>query len=249
MSQREKLIEDLEEALFAVIVNDYMEADGARLLERSRRLKAQPDVTVSEQADEKCLRLIGKVHRKERHRKYRRSAYKLASKVALVACCLALLFTTAFAVSPTLQERTVNLIIRTFDVSTDFEFYDPLDPQYVQPETSFGQYDFTFIPDGFVWVDGESSDTYFWRRYENRNGDMIHIEASIGMGDFSVDTQGAQMTESVAFGGLEGVYAEKDGLCSYHLGDTEHLGFVSVTGSGVDREELDSIVKGISYQE
>lgn len=249
MSQREKLVEDLEEALFAVIANDYMEAEGARLIELNNRLKEDPDADVSKELDARCLRLINKMHRKSRHKKCSRSAYRIVSKVALIACCLMVLFTTAFAVSPTLQEKTVNLIIQTFDISTDFEFHDSGNPDQLPavPE-NIGEYIISYIPEGFAQVDSGADGSFAWTYYKNEHGDVIYIDVVAGRGLFSADTEGAQMVETIQINEFDGIYVEKDGASKLYLGDTVNLGFVTVRGIGVDREVLESIARGISYQ-
>ena len=250
MSQREKLIEDLEEALFAVIVNDYMEAEGARLIELNNRLKEDPDADVSKELDARCLRLINKMHRKSRHKKHSRSAYKIVSKVALVACCLMVLFTTAFAVSPTLQEKTVNLIIQTFDISTDFEFHDSGSPdQSAVGSENIGEYIISYIPEEFAQVDSGSDGAFVWNYYTNDYGDTIYIEVVTGSGKFSADTEEAQVIESILINDFEGLFVQKDGVVTFYLADTVNLGYITVKGIGVDRAVLESIVHGISYQE
>lgn len=250
MSQREKLVEELEEALFAVVVNDYMEAEGARLLELNQRLKEAPEASGSKGADERCFRLIDQACRRSRYKRYGRSAYRLVTKAALIACCLMVLFTTAFAVSPTLQEKTVNLIIQTFDISTKFEFHesDGLTGNPRAGQICVGNYGFSEIPEGYSSVDSGSDGMLVWILYANSNGDTIYIETVIGEGQFSADTEGAKLKESVVINEYKGIYVEKDDVRTYYLGDTVNVGYVTIQGIGVDREILECIAYGISYQ-
>lgn len=255
MNQREKLIEHLEDALFAVIMNDYMEVEGAKLIELNERLKRDPEARVPEEADEKCRRLIRREYRKSRRKARGRSAYRVVSKAALVACCMILLFTTAFAASPALREKTLSLIIQAYDVSTEFEFHDAGrlaedgQPAAEAGGRQLGNYCFSHIPEEFSFVEDYSDDVHEWMCYANDDGAMLYIEVLHTKGQFSADTEGAQYTEPVLINDFEGIYVEKDGVATYYLGDALHIGYIMVKGTGVDREVLDGVVDGIFYQE
>ena len=60
-SEREKtLIENYEEAAFALMMDRKMQEDGEKLLQENERLGSDPDFLLPDGMDERCLRLIKK---------------------------------------------------------------------------------------------------------------------------------------------------------------------------------------------
>ena len=56
MTRREKLQENFEDALFALLMEEVAEQEGQRLLEENEKLKRDPESTVPPEVDRRCLK-------------------------------------------------------------------------------------------------------------------------------------------------------------------------------------------------
>ena len=115
MTKHEKLQEQYEDALFALLMEEFAAEEGKSALEENERLKRDPAFDVPPDVRQRCLKTIAKTCTKQSLRRTGKSFCKVFTKVAVVATLCMLLFTTAIAVSPTLRANTFNLIISTFE--------------------------------------------------------------------------------------------------------------------------------------
>ncbi len=124
MSRRERLQENYEDALFALLVEDMLEAEGERLLRESERLRDVPGCTASPEADRRCLETIRRAFAKRRRQAVGRTVRKVLDRVAMVVVACALGFTVIYAASPNLRVKTLNLLIGISDVSASLSLTD-----------------------------------------------------------------------------------------------------------------------------
>lgn len=72
MHEQEKLYEQYEDAVFALLMDKVAEENGKKLLQQNEALLADPDADVPETLSKRCLRTIEKA--------YRKSQWKAAAK-------------------------------------------------------------------------------------------------------------------------------------------------------------------------
>ena len=111
MTRREELRDNYEDALFALLMDEFAEREGERLLEENERLKLDPDIVISDELDRRCIKTIAKGKR----RKVKYAAYRMISRVAVAVLAVVVLFGTAYAAFPEVRIRTLNLIIELSD--------------------------------------------------------------------------------------------------------------------------------------
>ena len=75
MHEQEKLYEQYEDAVFALLMDKVAEENGKKLLQQNEELLADPDAAVPETLSKRCLRTIEKA--------YRKSQWKAAAKKVL----------------------------------------------------------------------------------------------------------------------------------------------------------------------
>ena len=54
MTRHEELRDNYEDALFALLMDEFAEREGERLLEENERLKLDPDNVISDELDKRC---------------------------------------------------------------------------------------------------------------------------------------------------------------------------------------------------
>ena len=95
MTRREKLQENFEDALFALLMEEVAEQEGQRLLEENEKLKRDPESTVPPEVDRRCLKTIRRAFAKTQRRAAGHTAYRVFRQAAMVAVVGMLLFVTS----------------------------------------------------------------------------------------------------------------------------------------------------------
>ena len=91
MNRREKLIDNYEDALFAVLMDKVAEEEGAKLREENQRLKADPSAEVPEHVDAVARQTLRKAYASQNRRSALHVARRVLNTVAvLLLICSAL---------------------------------------------------------------------------------------------------------------------------------------------------------------
>lgn len=111
MNRREKLLEQYEDAYFALLMYEVAEQEGARLERINKELQDDPKAAVPEQIDRKCIKAINRHFARQRRGGYWRTAKHMFTHVAVVVTVMVMMFTTAFALSPDFRASALNLLL------------------------------------------------------------------------------------------------------------------------------------------
>ena len=121
MTRREQLQENVEDAVFALLMEDVAEQEGKRLIEENEQLKHDPSAKVPDDLDKRCRKIIKRSYAKDRRRTVGRTIHNILGNVALAAMVCIMLFVSVFAAVPEIRVMTLNLLIEISDVSTVFD--------------------------------------------------------------------------------------------------------------------------------
>lgn len=146
MTRQELLVEQYEDALFALIMDKVAEVEGQKAIEENQRLKASGEVVIPEELNRRCKQTI-RCKTAEKHlKRYGKGFGKVLNKVAIVALMALLLFTTAFATSESFRVKTLNFVMEVFDDRTEIKFVpkDTAADSTAVPEITAG-----WLPEGF----------------------------------------------------------------------------------------------------
>lgn len=201
MTRREKLIEDYEDALFALLMDEVAQMEGEEAMRLNEELMADPQYEVPEEVQKRCRATIRREFAKKRRKKVGRSAYKVFRRVSVAAMVAAMLFTTAFATSERVRVATLNAIIDTNALYSEFRAGD--DSTSMPDATVIDGLEYNFnvalewLPDGYYITYGaETSDGGTTISYENEAGDVIDLFVSGFQGLTSqIDTENARVEE------------------------------------------------------
>ena len=145
MTRQELLVEQYEDALFALIMDKVAEVEGQKAIEENQRLKASGEVVIPEELNRRCKQTI-RCKTAEKHlKRYGKGFGKVLNKVAIVALMALLLFTTAFATSESFRVKTLNFVMEVFDDRTEIKFVpkDTAADSTAVPEITVG-----WLPEG-----------------------------------------------------------------------------------------------------
>ncbi len=261
MSQRrEELQEQYEDALFALLMDDYIEEEGKRLQEENERLKNDPSAAVPEEARQRCLKTIRRELARMDRRTAGRAALRVLKKTAVVTVICMFLFTTAFAMNPEFRAGTLNLFMEVTEQYTMFGIGKHAEPSGTLP-TLFRDglllgYRLPEVPEGFAVDDGESGLHQGWIRYVNDDGAtlLFTVDQADGQGHL-IDTENAQV-ENIRIHECDGMVVEKryqfeDGVAIDSVvvvwADMQKGSFITVSSTGMERETVLKLARGVEF--
>ena len=257
MTRREKLQENFEDALFALLMEEVAEQEGQRLLEENERLKRDPENAVPPEVDWRCLKTIKWAFAKTQRRAAGHTAYRVFRQAAMVAVVGMLLFATAFAAFPEIRVKTLNLLIEVSDVATSMTMEetpepseDPNFPAEGSSMTSEGilrGYQIPAVPEGFALVDSKNGKVSSSLRYENEDGAMSIFDIVAAEGTtHNVDTEDADVTP-ITIHGHEGLFIKEGDRITITWGDTDQITFVTVHCNRISEEDAVALANEIIY--
>lgn len=260
MTRHEQLMENYEDALFALLMDEVAQQEGEKLREENRRLQEDPAAAVPPQTDRRCLRTIRSALSKTRRKSALRTARRAFSKVSVVAVACMMLFAVVYAAVPEVRVGTLNLLIEISDVSTKLKLTGtgsvPEQPSSTADDggiTLMG-YHFPAPPEGFVLdeelVSINDNSAIVW--FIKSETEYLYYDVSIvGEGTNTyVDTEDAEVTQ-IKIHGYDGLLIEKVNLIGpeVHIiwGDTDRSAFCSIFSTGVDVEVIVSLAEQVRY--
>lgn len=146
MTRQELLVEQYEDALFALIMDKVAEVEGQKAIEENQRLKESGEVVIPEELNRRCKQTIWCKTAEKHLKRYGKGFGKVLNKVAIVALMALLLFTTAFATSESFRVKTLNFVMEVFDDRTEIKFV-PKDT--AADSTAVPEITADWLPEGF----------------------------------------------------------------------------------------------------
>lgn len=244
MTRREMLMEQYENALFALLMDEVAESEGRKAIEENERLKERGEPVISETSRQRCMKTIARKTTQQNVKRYGRAASRVITKVAVAVLVAVLLFTTAFASSENFRIKTLNFVIDTFDDRTKFSLVEENVEHALQnsiPKISVG-----WIPNEFDLVDTGNDGMSIWHQYAAENGAMISVFASdLTVGGWNVDTETTEM-KPIEVQGKEAYIIEDVNITQIFWRLSEYPNWMcSVSGSGIGADTLMEIAEAV----
>lgn len=235
MTRREQLQEQYEDALFALLMDELAATEGQAALEENERLKNDPGYAVPTDVRQRCLKTISRCCAKKTLRRTGKVLCRGFGRVAVIGMICILLFTTAFAASPTFRANTLNLVMEIFEDSTAISFSNSN-----SENSSFSEdfnVDVNWVPEGYTLVDQSEDPFLSSLRYRSETGDEILINVFKGEdGVLYVDTEDAQV-EHLTIQGCDGLLVLKDGDAQLVWGNENGPYKVGIIAKNTETEE------------
>lgn len=199
--------EQYEEALFALLMDEFAVEEGKKALQKNEELKADPQAAVPETTQRRCLKTIRRRFSAKTSRVVGRVTVKVINKVAVVVLLGSLLFTAAFAASSEFRHGTLNFVIDVFDDRTVFhaETESLVMPQSIEAG---------WLPEGFKLVSYDHGKNDVEVLYKTKDGKEIEIIVSDANGNKAIDTEDT-IVNTVMINNYEAVTIVKSGTDGY----------------------------------
>lgn len=251
---KKRLWDNYEDALFALVMNDFAEIEGEKLRVENERLKQDLSIQVPKAFDQKCLKLIRAEYARSQRTQLMRSAKKVFTRFAVVAAILALLGISVCAVFPSVRRAFLNAAIEITDRATIFTFTDRVESDappssQVNSETpiTFGNYQLTWLPEGYEEVETTFNGKYQTVTYANADvsNEFIMLTLFTQSGPvLNVDTEDAQI-ENISVNGNTAMLVTKGNSIKVLWTDEKTGVFLCVLARGVSETATLSFVNGL----
>ena len=228
MNRREQLIDNYEDALFAVLMDKVAQDEGAKLREENQRLREDPAAEVPEHVDAVARKTIRKAFVGQNRRSALHVAKRVLNTVALIVLISSAIFATAYAAFPDMRVKTLNLLIQSSDVASRLSL--------VQEGSASGHENTEEIMlcgyslpklDGFSVLDQSEDRHGGWIKYKNNEKDAtIRISISDAKTAY-VDTENVNI-EEISIQGFSGVMITKGNHITISWSEPEHKNHILV---------------------
>lgn len=249
MSKRAQLMENYEDAYFALLMDAVAQEEGERYFFENQELLENPNAELPLDITKRTLSSISHVWRKKRRQTVFRSTKRLLNCAAIMIALVSVLFTTAFAVSSELRIATVNLILTVTDEYTQFSMFDNTQSREDVPSAEhnaeyFDSLEIGWLPAGYEYVDGEYNS---WVGFQNNTGHSIIINIHIGHGIANVDTENADEIEEVKINGNSGLCILKDERVQIYIANMEKSMYFEILANSIPVETVKEMAEQISF--
>lgn len=217
MIGREALLEQYEEALFALLMESVAEAEGEKALAESRRLNESGEEIMPAETHRRCLRLIAQKMAGRNARQFGRGFVRAAGMAATIALVAIMVFTTAFAAQESFQAKKP-----TFGYAMKFHKHTTVislpassaalgsGQRSPAPRFSAG-----WLPRGFEPEKEGESDSNVWIQYRRPNTEARIVIAARNLldGSANVNTEDAKVSYRQLRGTEAMVVETPDSVC------------------------------------
>lgn len=246
-SRHDELQERYEDALFALMMDEYLRVQGQKALEENKRLKESLSHTISNGINEKIKKLILHRFSSQKMRLTRKKFVKILNYIAVAVCCALLMTATALAVSPTLREKVFRLLVTVSEKDTQFQFlYNGKHENSVDYTVGEIQ-DFIvgWIPDGFIFEKEERFTDYIIYTFYTIEEQYLNIEKATGDAmTFSVDTEDAEISY-ISIHGTSALMSEKEDCIIITWAEEETATIFCISGEGISKKDMIKVAQNV----
>jgi hypothetical protein len=246
MSEKVERFEPVEDALFALLMEQFMKQQGEALLEENERRKHEPEDAALTASKERCQKAIRRYFKKEAAPKKRKRLKTIGRIIIVAILTMALVSATVFAVSEPARVSVLNLMIDLTDSELTFSSSGSTasgDPQPM-PEEDFV---LGWMPEGFTETSQHIDDTEIMYGFTNAEGAFINVsELDARYSTLSVSRDNAEV-QTMEIGDYLAYLVAYDDICEITWVDEERALIVHVLSEGVDPEITIKIAENISF--
>lgn len=194
MTRREMLVEQYEDALFALLMDEVAEAEGQKALEENQRLRESGELVIPDNLRQRCHSAIAKGFAGQELRRVGRGVSRVVTKVALVALVGILLFTTVFATSEDFRVKTLNLVLEVFEDHTEITLA-PDESIASSVDSVVPQLTAGWLPEGFALVEEGGNSVRVWKNYlkEDTETRISIFACDLRSGGMNFDTEEVEL--------------------------------------------------------
>lgn len=232
MDKMEKqLQENYENALFALLMDEYAKEEGAQLLALQQELEEDPDFQLPEGMEERGLKLIRKTYRKNNRKYAMKIAGKALTRVAVVVLTLNITFGTFFVSVEAFRNKVLNMVLTYCETHTTVQFTGDTENAAVAAEDyAYIVEDFmAVLPEGYVLASHDVNDMMETAEISGPDGTQITWLRYPASAVYNVDTENADYATEIEINGTQGIAVRKNGTTTVLIGDANGQKVYEVT--------------------
>lgn len=250
MTRYERLLENYEDAYFALLMEEVAQNEGARLERLNIELQGNPSAAVPEELNRKCLKTIDKYYMKQHKKGTLRVVRKTLNVAAIIVAMATIMFTTAFAISEDVRIATANLVLTVTEEYTQLNMMSGMENEEHFEDSSvdndyFTKMEIQWLPEHFYYCAGKPD---LYARFQNIDEDWIMI-TQVEAKSVNVDTEEADKVENIVINDMQGLCIAKNGETHIIVAQKEKGFYIDLaTSTNVDRETAIKILENISVK-
>jgi len=253
MNRTEKLQEQYEDALFALMMDGIAVSEGEAALEEMERLAADPDFCIPESCVLRGRQTIENCARGYRRKKRIKRTKRTFKRILMVAVISMLLFATAMMASASLRMKVVNYAYEIFSDHMRFGFVEEAAADTGASAAESGTFTVGWIPEGYVLEDSGGNIDWLRQTYYNADTDGV-IDISVFDGEentANIDIENAEV-QNLTIRGMNGKLIEKDNWAILVLVDLDNRKTVEIQcnlgeGETIFEENLVKIAENLVF--
>ena len=222
--KKQKLLEQYDDAAFALLMDEYAETEGARLMAEFEAAQAAGQVPeMPAELDEQCRRMIRRDRAKKRGKQAARRFGKTAVKAAVAVLVFIGLMTTVVMSVDALRMPVLNYIVDYYERYISITTGESSNATNHENET-FSE-DLCalldeFLPDDYFLDDYSVDAELTYVLFRNSNGDTVSYSIYSAGWELNIDIENAEYSE-IVLAGYPAILIQKHG---YQLFWTDDLG-------------------------
>ncbi len=222
MDKMEKqLQENYENALFALLMDEYAKEEGEHLLTLQQELEKDPDFQLPEGMEERGLKLIRKTYRKNNRKYAMKIAGKALTRVAVVVLTLNITFGAFFVSVEAFRNKVLNMVLTYCETHTTVQFTgDPENAAVAAEDHVYTVEDFmAVLPEGYVLASHDVNDMMETAEISGPDGNQITWLRYAASAVYNIDTENADYVTEIEINGIQGIAVSKNGTTTVLVGD------------------------------
>ena len=271
MSDHERLREQYEDALFALLMEGVAESEGEEALRLNEELKKDPNAEVPKDVQKRCEKTIRSAFAQKQLRATGRTAARWLTKVAVVAVLGGLMFTAAFALSEDVRVATLNALIQVMDDRTEITFEGEVFRETSADVTSEAenemnaQYNIAidWLPSGYEFQQGQSNDTTDEVLFLSPVNGSIRITYTLydSSTTYNVNTEGCTQKEVIIQGHPASLYITNQDVLQKRFVDIPNIwsymtiywiddinnAIVEISATNLTEDEIIQLANGVHH--
>ena len=235
MKRHEELVEQYEDAAFALLMEGVIRAQGEEAMAENQRLREDPEADVPGEVTDAALRTIRRRFAQRKALDLGKTLARGAGRVDMFVGVFSMCFTAAFASSRDLREKTINTVLEVFEDHATLIFEDAA-------ASKGSSWSVGWVPEGFEVQNSDPEGA--WVEYTRPDGGYLCVSVSHGSElGISFDTEDADVTR-VEFQSGTATVVEEDYVRILWIPEGEPT-VVDIIGEGITREEALRVLESV----
>lgn len=212
----QKLQDNYEDALFALLMDNYATEEGKHLLDLANQLNSDKTYTLPAEMEKNGLRTIRKAFRKKNLRYSAKLTGKVLSKVAILVLILDIAFGISFFSVEAFRIEVLNMALNYQETHTTIRFVsedEATSSQYTAKDLQ------NVLPNTYVLESYEDTPTGEYALFIGGDGKRIMWDAEPISTTLNLDTEDADQVNNICVDGNDGIIVEKKGISTITWGD------------------------------